>query len=62
MDSLVIFGHPSEVPRRMSRPKISYPMPYADAFAKPYPDRTTIVNGLGPQLRYEIEVVAVRPA
>jgi 2-iminobutanoate/2-iminopropanoate deaminase len=35
---------------------------YAETFAKPYPARTTIVNCLGPQLRYEIEVVAVRPA
>ena len=35
---------------------------YAEVFAKPYPARTTIVNCLGPQLRYEIEVVAVRPA
>jgi 2-iminobutanoate/2-iminopropanoate deaminase len=34
---------------------------YAETFAKPYPARTTIVNCLGPQLRYEIEVVAVRP-
>ena len=34
---------------------------YAEAFAKPYPARTTIVNCLGPQLRYEIEVVAVKP-
>jgi 2-iminobutanoate/2-iminopropanoate deaminase len=33
---------------------------YAETFAKPYPARTTIVNCLGPQLRYEIEVVAVR--
>ena len=35
---------------------------YAETFARPYPARTTIVNCLGPQLRYEIEVVAVRPA
>jgi 2-iminobutanoate/2-iminopropanoate deaminase len=35
---------------------------YAEVFAKPYPARTTIVNCLGPQLKYEIEVVAVRPA
>jgi 2-iminobutanoate/2-iminopropanoate deaminase len=35
---------------------------YAETFAKPYPARTTIVNCLGPQLRYEIEVVAARPA
>jgi 2-iminobutanoate/2-iminopropanoate deaminase len=34
---------------------------YAEAFRKPYPARTTIVNCLGPELRYEIEVVAVRP-
>jgi 2-iminobutanoate/2-iminopropanoate deaminase len=34
---------------------------YAEAFQKPYPARTTIVNCLGPELRYEIEVVAVRP-
>ena len=35
---------------------------YAEAFARPYPARTTIVNCLGPELKYEIEVVAVRPA
>ena len=34
---------------------------YAEVFAKPYPARTTIVNCLPPQLRYEIEVVAVKP-
>lgn len=34
---------------------------YAEVFRPPYPARTTIVNCLGPQLRYEIEVVAVRP-
>lgn len=34
---------------------------YAETFQKPYPARTTIVNCLGPQLRYEIEVVAVCP-
>ena len=34
---------------------------YAEVFSKPYPARTTIVNCLGPLLRYEIEVVAVRP-
>jgi 2-iminobutanoate/2-iminopropanoate deaminase len=34
---------------------------YAEAFSKPYPARTTIVNCLGPQLKYEIEVVAVCP-
>jgi 2-iminobutanoate/2-iminopropanoate deaminase len=34
---------------------------YAEVFSKPYPARTTIVNCLGPQLKYEIEVVAVRP-
>jgi len=34
---------------------------YAEVFRKPFPARTTIVNCLGPQLRYEIEVVAVRP-
>ena len=33
---------------------------YAEVFSKPYPARTTIVNCLGPQLKYEIEVVAVR--
>jgi 2-iminobutanoate/2-iminopropanoate deaminase len=35
---------------------------YAETFSRPYPARTTIVNCLGPQLRYEIEVVAVRPS
>jgi 2-iminobutanoate/2-iminopropanoate deaminase len=35
---------------------------YAEVFSKPYPARTTIVNCLGPQLKYEIEVVAVRPS
>jgi 2-iminobutanoate/2-iminopropanoate deaminase len=35
---------------------------YAEVFSQPYPARTTIVNCLGPQLKYEIEVVAVRPA
>jgi 2-iminobutanoate/2-iminopropanoate deaminase len=35
---------------------------YAEVFAKPFPARTTIVNCLGPQLKYEIEVVAVRPS
>lgn len=34
---------------------------YAETFAKPYPARTTIVNCLGPHLRYEIEVVTVKP-
>jgi 2-iminobutanoate/2-iminopropanoate deaminase len=34
---------------------------YAETFAQPYPARTTIVNCLGPQLRYEVEVVAVKP-
>jgi hypothetical protein len=34
---------------------------YAEVFPKPYPARTTIVNCLGPLLRYEIEVVAVKP-
>lgn len=34
---------------------------YAEVLRPPYPARTTIVNCLGPQLRYEIEVVAVRP-
>ena len=34
---------------------------YAEVFSKPYPARTTIVNCLGPQLKYEIEVVAVSP-
>ncbi len=35
---------------------------YAEVFQRPFPARTTIVNCLGPQLRYEIEVVAVKPA
>lgn len=34
---------------------------YAEVFQKPYPARTTIVNCLGPKLRYEVEVVAVKP-
>lgn len=34
---------------------------YTEVFAKPYPARTTIVNCLPPQLRYEVEVVAVKP-
>lgn len=34
---------------------------YATAFSLPFPARTTIVNCLGPQLRYEIEAVAVKP-
>jgi 2-iminobutanoate/2-iminopropanoate deaminase len=33
---------------------------YAETFSAPYPARTTILNCLGPKLRYEIEVVAVR--
>jgi 2-iminobutanoate/2-iminopropanoate deaminase len=33
---------------------------YSETFSAPYPARTTIVNCLGPKLRYEIEVVAVR--
>jgi 2-iminobutanoate/2-iminopropanoate deaminase len=35
---------------------------YAQVFQKPFPARTTIINCLGPQLRYEIEVVAVKAA
>lgn len=34
---------------------------YAEVFGPPSPARTTSVNCLGPQLRYEIGVVAVRP-
>jgi 2-iminobutanoate/2-iminopropanoate deaminase len=34
---------------------------YRETFAAPYPARTTITNCLPPTLRYEIEVVAVRP-
>lgn len=32
---------------------------YAEAFAEPYPARTTIVNCLPRDLRYEIEAIAV---
>ena len=34
---------------------------YRKTFKPPYPARTTLVNCLGEALRYEIEVVAVRP-
>lgn len=34
---------------------------YRETFAAPYPARTTITNCLPPTLKYEIEVVAVRP-
>ena len=34
---------------------------YAEVFREPYPARTTILNCLGPKLRYEVEVTAVRP-
>ena len=32
---------------------------YTDYFKAPFPARTTITNCLGPQLRYEIECIAV---
>ena len=32
---------------------------YPEYFAAPFPARTTITNCLGPQLRYEIECIAV---
>lgn len=35
---------------------------YRETFAAPYPARTTITHCLPPTLKYEIEVVAVRPA
>ena len=34
---------------------------YRETFTAPYPARTTITNCLPPSLKYEIEVVAVRP-
>lgn len=34
---------------------------YREYFQAPYPTRTTIVNCLGGALRYEVEVVAVKP-
>ncbi len=34
---------------------------YRETFAAPYPARTTITHCLPPTLKYEIEVVAVRP-
>ncbi len=34
---------------------------YRETFAAPFPARTTITNCLPPSLKYEIEVVAVRP-
>lgn len=34
---------------------------YRETFAAPFPARTTITNCLPPTLKYEIEVVAVRP-
>lgn len=34
---------------------------YRETFSAPYPARTTITNCLPPSLKYEIEVVAVRP-
>jgi 2-iminobutanoate/2-iminopropanoate deaminase len=34
---------------------------YRKTFNAPYPARTTVTNCLPPSLRYEIEVVAVRP-
>jgi 2-iminobutanoate/2-iminopropanoate deaminase len=34
---------------------------YRETFSAPYPARTTITHCLPPSLKYEIEVVAVRP-
>jgi 2-iminobutanoate/2-iminopropanoate deaminase len=34
---------------------------YREYFSPPYPARTTISNCLSPALRFEIDVIAVRP-
>ncbi len=34
---------------------------YREYFSEPFPTRTTITNCLPPTLRYEVEVVAVKP-
>jgi 2-iminobutanoate/2-iminopropanoate deaminase len=39
----------------------SYNQLYREYFAEPFPARTTITNCLPPTLRYEVEVVAVKP-